>query len=144
MEKPGLNLRLLFLSAGSALHRPFQKAGALGQQVLWKALRSDTTLGLEQTAGGFRAVRTLRERKAVTQPFPSKNNKRVCLPRTSRHSRRETGCPAKQNLLCVWKEYEEWSFSHFTGDQTCGPALSPPKCKLDKAERPRTQLSKET
>lgn len=34
----------------------------------------------------------------------------------------------------MWKEYEERSFSHFIGDQPQG-RLSPPKCKLDKAER---------
>ena len=69
MEKPGLNPGLLFLRAGSA-SPPAEKAGALERQVFWKALRSDTALGLEQTAGGFRAVTRLFERKAVTQPFP--------------------------------------------------------------------------
>ena len=68
MEKPGLNPGLLFLRAGSA-SPPAEKAGALGRQVFWKALRSDTAPGLEQAAGGFRAV-TIFERKAVTQPFP--------------------------------------------------------------------------
>lgn len=133
MEKTGLNPRLLFLSAGSA-PPPAEKAGALGQQVLWKALRSDTALGLEQTAGGFRAVRTLREKGCNSTLFPSKNNKRACLPRTSRHSRRETDAQPSKTCCACGRNMRSGAFPTLQETSLRG-RLSPPKCKLDKAER---------
>ena len=133
MEKPGLNPGLLFLSASPA-PPPAEKAGALGQQVLWKALRSDTALGLEQTAGGFRAVTTPQEKGCNSTLSPSKNNKSACLPRTSRHSRRETDAQPSKTCCVCGRNMRSGAFPTLQETSLRG-RLSPPKCKLDKAER---------
>ena len=132
MEKPGLNPGLLFLRAGSA-SPPAEKAGALERQVFWKALRSDTALGLEQTAGGFRAV-TTREKGCNSTLSPSKNNKHACLPRTSRHSRRETDAQPSKTCCACGRNMRRGAFPTLQETSLRG-RLSPPKCKLDKAER---------
>ena len=132
MEKPGLNPGLLFLRAGSA-SPPAEKAGALERQVFWKALRSDTALGLEQTAGGFRAV-TTGEKGCNSTLSPSKNNKHACLPRTSRHSRRETDAQPSKTCCACGRNMRRGAFPTLQETSLRG-RLSPPKCKLDKAER---------